>query len=71
MPGQPSGSTHHVDGRAYATAVAGHATGTSYTIPAFETGLVSTEYDSSTGAVATTTSPQKGGVPRETRVRNG
>ncbi|WP_328606858.1 polymorphic toxin-type HINT domain-containing protein [Amycolatopsis sp. NBC_00345] len=76
MPGQPSGSTHYVDGRAYSTAVtgydpAGHVTGTRYTIPAFETGLggtysFSTEYNSLTGAVATTTSPQKGGVPRET-----
>jgi RHS repeat-associated protein len=80
MPGQPSGSTHYVDGRAYSTAVtgydtAGHVTGTRYTIPAFETGLggtysFSTEYNPLTGAVATTTSPQKGGVPRETIYRD-
>ncbi|WIX79247.1 RHS repeat-associated core domain-containing protein [Amycolatopsis carbonis] len=75
-PGLPTGSTHYVDGRSYSTAVtgydnAGRATGNRYTIPAFETGLggtysFSTEYDPLTGAVATTTSPQKGGVPRET-----
>ncbi|MEV0065661.1 polymorphic toxin-type HINT domain-containing protein [Amycolatopsis sp. NPDC050768] len=75
-PGLPAGSTHYVDGRSYSTAVtgydnAGRATGNRYTIPAFETGLggtysFSTEYDPLTGAVATTTSPQKGGVPRET-----
>ncbi|MFB9932205.1 RHS repeat-associated core domain-containing protein [Amycolatopsis halotolerans] len=76
LPGQATGSTRYVDGRAYSTAAtgydtAGRVTGARYTIPTFETGLggtysFSTEYDPLTGAVATTTSPQKGGVPRET-----
>ncbi|MEV6823394.1 RHS repeat-associated core domain-containing protein [Amycolatopsis sp. NPDC051102] len=76
LPGQPSGSTHYVDGRAYSTAVtgydtAGRVTGVRYTIPAFETGLggtydFGTTYDPLTGAVDTTTSPRKGGLPAET-----
>lgn len=76
LAGQPSGSTHYVGGRAYSTAVtgydtAGRVTGVSYTIPAFETGLggtysFGTTYDPLSGAVATTSSPARGGLPAET-----
>jgi RHS repeat-associated protein len=73
--GLPTGSTRYDNGRAYTTSVlsydmSGRATKTRLTVPASETGLggnydFSTAYDTLTGAVSSTTSPQKGGLALE------
>ncbi|MFD9890121.1 polymorphic toxin-type HINT domain-containing protein [Amycolatopsis sp. NPDC059027] len=73
--GLPTGSTRYADGRAYTTSVtgydtAGRVTSTRITIPGAETGLggtydFTTDYDPLSGAVRSTTSPQKGGLSYE------
>lgn len=76
LPDQPTSSTSYVNGAAYTTTVvgydsAGRPTGSRVTVPMSENGLggsyqFDTTYDPLTGAVATTTSPGRGGLPPET-----
>jgi RHS repeat-associated protein len=74
-PGLPTGSTRFVSGQAYTSQVtaydtAGRTTGIKATIPAVDTGLAGTyqfssRYDPYTGAIQSTNSPGKGGLPAE------